>query len=170
MGGNYKTTEFLKECLADSYIKLLREKPSEKITIEEIVLQAKVGRTTYFRNFSSKQELITYKLIKLWENWTQIHSVAERKKFTLENATTFFTYNYSIKNFLTLIYSRNLQNCVYAAFSQIMMPQNGINAFNVYESRFYSYGLFGLLDEWVKLDFFESVEEISAYTRKICQN
>ena len=34
--GNAKTTEFLKECLADALIKLLKTKPIEKITVPEI--------------------------------------------------------------------------------------------------------------------------------------
>ena len=36
MGGNARTTNFLKECLADGLIKLLETKPIEKITIPEI--------------------------------------------------------------------------------------------------------------------------------------
>ena len=40
MGGNAKTTEFLKECLADALIKLLRKKPIEKIAVPEIVTAA----------------------------------------------------------------------------------------------------------------------------------
>ena len=70
MGGNAKTTEFLKECLADALIKLLRKKPLNKISIPEISETAQVGRTTYFRNFSSKQEAITF--IMLWSEKTSL--------------------------------------------------------------------------------------------------
>ena len=45
---------------------------------------------------------------------------------------------------------------VYDAFYIVMMPQLGINVSECYKSRFYSYGLFGLLDEWVKRGFYES--------------
>lgn len=33
MGGNAKTTEFLKECMADALIKILKTKPIEKISV-----------------------------------------------------------------------------------------------------------------------------------------
>lgn len=59
MGGNLRTTEFLKECLADALINLLKEKPIEKITIPEIAKLSGVGRTTYFRNFTSKNDMLT---------------------------------------------------------------------------------------------------------------
>ena len=56
MGGNAKTTEFLKECMADALIKILKTKPIEKISVPEIVEVASVGRTTFFRNFTTKMK------------------------------------------------------------------------------------------------------------------
>ena len=44
----------------------------------------------------------------------------------------------------------------------------GTNAFECYESRFYSYALFGLLDEWIKRGFYESVEQMAENVNKIC--
>ena len=69
MGKNPMTTEFLKECMADALIKLLAIKPIEKITVQEIVTYAGVGRTTWFRSFASKREALVFKLEKLWVQW-----------------------------------------------------------------------------------------------------
>ena len=167
MGGNLRTTEFLKECLADALIKLLKEKPIEKITIPEIAKLSGVGRTTYFRNFSSKNEMLTFKLVQLWRRWAEEHELIVRNDFSLNNALSFFQFNYSIKNLLELIYERNLQNVVYDAFYIVMMPQLGINVSECYKSRFYSYGLFGLLDEWIKRGFYESPEEMTEFVNHI---
>ena len=90
LGGNLRTTEFLKECLADALIKLLKEKPIEKITIPEIAKLSGVGRTTYFRNFSSKNEMLTFKLVQLWRRWAEGHELIERNNFSLNNALSFF--------------------------------------------------------------------------------
>lgn len=168
MGGNAKTTEFLKECMADALIKILKTKPIEKISVPEIVEAANVGRTTYFRNFTTKNEVLTFKIVRLWERWAEEHEVIERKKFALDNAVDFFSFNYSIKDLLELIYRRNLQSTVYDAFYEVMMPQYGTNAFECYESRFYSYALFGLLDEWIKRGFYESVEQMADIIYNIC--
>ena len=168
MGGNAKTTEFLKECMADALIKILKTKPIEKISVPEIVEAANVGRTTYFRNFTTKNEVLTFKIVRLWDRWAEEHEVIERKKFALDNAVDFFSFNYSIKDLLELIYRRNLQSTVYDAFYEVMMPQYGTNAFECYESRFYSYALFGLLDEWIKRGFYESVEQMADIIYNIC--
>ena len=167
MGGNAKTTEFLKECLADTLIKLLKTKPIEKITVPEIAETASVGRTTYFRNFTTKNEALTFKIVRLWERWAEEHNLAERRRYTLNNALDFFQFNYSIRDFLTLLYEKNLQSALYDAFYSIMVSQYGANAVECYKSRFYSYGLFGLLDEWIKRGFYESPEEMAAILREI---
>ncbi len=167
MGGNAKTTEFLKECLADALIKLLKKKPLNKISIPEISETAQVGRTTYFRNFSSKQEVITFKLIKLWERWADEHNIVERKNFTSKNGLTFFEFNYSIKDLLALFYERGLQSAVYDSFYSIMVSQYEGNVLECYRGLFYSYGLFGLLDGWIKRGFNETPKEMQDYIDKI---
>ena len=167
MGGNLRTTAFLKECLVDALIKLLKEKPIKKITIPEISELSGVGRTTYFRNFTSKKEMLTFKLVQLWERWAQEQELKECKDFSLNNSLSFFQFNYNIKNLLELIYDRNLLNVVYDAFYIVMMPQSGINALECYKSRFYLYGLLGLLDEWIKRGFYESPEEIAELVKHI---
>lgn len=167
MGGNAKTTEFLKECMADALIKLLETKPIEKINVPEIVESAGVGRTTYFRNFTNKNEVLTFKIVRSWERWAMEHDLAERRKYTLDNALDFFQFNYSIRDLLTLLYERNLQSALYDAFYCIMVPQLGADAVACYESRFHSYGLFGLLDEWIKRGFYESCERMAEILREI---
>lgn len=161
MGGNAKTTEFLKECLADALIKLLETKPIEKITIPEIAQKADVGRTTYFRNFTSKNEVVTFKIVRLWDRWAEEHNLNEPRGYEVNNALDFFLFNYSIREILNLIYTRELQSALYDAFYYIIMPRYGATAIERYKNSFYCYGLFGLLDEWIKRAFRESPEEMT---------
>lgn len=168
MGRGTKTTEFLKECMSDALIKLIQEKKAEKISVEEIISVAGVSRSTWFRNYSSKNEALTFKLVQQWNRWANDHGIVEPCQYNLSNSYDFFEFNYTIKDTLKIIYAANLQTCVYDAFYQIMMPKHNANAFDCYKSRFYSYGLFGLLDEWIKRDFRETPEEmIDAFNRMI---
>ncbi len=82
MGAKEKVTEFLKECMADALIKLMQDKPIEKITANEIADMAGVGRATWFRNYTSKQEAITFKLVKMWERCAESHGLSEPNRFT----------------------------------------------------------------------------------------
>ena len=49
------------------------------------------------------------------------------------------------------------------------MPQYGADPAECYEARFYSYGLFGFLDEWIKRGFYETPEQITELFRKMME-
>lgn len=160
MGRGTKTTEFLKECLADALIKLMKTKPFEKISVDEIADTAGVGRATWFRNFSGKSEAITFKLVSEWNRWALERDITNCNRYTLKNSADFFLFNYKMRNVIKVIYSAGMQSAVYDAFYQVMMPRYEASAAECYQARFYSYGLYGLLDEWVKRGFKETPEEM----------
>ena len=158
MGTKTRTNLFLKECLADALIKLLENRPIEKITIPEIASSAGVGRTTYFRNFSSKEEMLTFKFLLLWDRWADDHDLRNRNTFSFENVLSFFEFIYSIRPLLELIYRRGLQSALLVAFHSYMTPD--LAPQERYRIGFYSYGLFGLLEELILGGFKESPEQM----------
>ena len=170
MGGNAKTTEFLKECLSDAFIKLMKEKSVEQITVTEIAETASVGRTSYFRYFKSKNELISFKLVKLWERWAEVNDLEVRNDYSPSNSLAFFQFNHSIKELLELIYLRERQTAVYDAFYTVLSPSPDAEAAAQYRSKYYTYALFGLLDEWILRGFHETPEEMVRIAEKIHVN
>lgn len=155
MARGAKTTEFLKECMADALIKLMSEKSIDKITITDITTLAGVGRSTWFRNFSTKSEALSFKLVKLWERY-----VSEYHDFHLSNAKVFFEFNHSIQDVLKTIHTAEMQYSIYDACCIVLLPQDDVTALDCYKCRFYAYGIYGLLDEWIKHDFKETPDEM----------
>lgn len=167
MGSNKRTTDFLKECMSDALIRLMEQKDFSKITVNEIADAAGVNRSTWFRNFKSKNEALSFKMIRLWNRWAYEHGLRERKKFTLDNADDFFCFNYEYRHILRIIYASQLQSVLYDSFYQVMMPQLRSDAEECYHARFYSYGLFGMLDEWIRRDFYETPRDMAHLIHKI---
>ena len=64
------TTDYLKECMGTALLELMKEKPIEKISIEEMTAKADVGRSTYFRYFKSKDEVLSFKITCLWKRFS----------------------------------------------------------------------------------------------------
>ena len=65
------TTEYLKECMGTALLDLMKEKPMEKISIEEMTVKADVGRSTYFRYFKTKDEVLVFKILCLWNRFSE---------------------------------------------------------------------------------------------------
>lgn len=49
-----------KECIANALIELLHQKPLDLISIKELCLRAKVGRTAFYNHFKSKEDVLKY--------------------------------------------------------------------------------------------------------------
>ena len=113
MGSNKRTTDFLKECMSDALISLMGKKEFSKITVNDIADTAGVNRSTWFRNFNSKNQALSYKMVRLWDRWSDEHGLMERKRFSLDNADEFFRFNYEYRHILRIIYTSHLQSVLY---------------------------------------------------------
>lgn len=56
---NEETNRITKDCIQSALVVLMSEKPFDKITITEIVKQSGVSRTAFYRNFSSKEDVLS---------------------------------------------------------------------------------------------------------------
>lgn len=56
---NEETNKITKECILSALMVLMGEKPFAKITITEIVKRSGVSRTAFYRNFSSKEDVLS---------------------------------------------------------------------------------------------------------------
>ena len=151
---------FMKDCFADALIALLQERKLEEISIQDISEKAGYHRASWFRSFKSKHEAVTYKLVRLWENWSATHSVMVKDEFNLDNAETFSQYNYAIRDTLRLLYQRGLMSDVQESFLAILYDRHHDDTERSYTNAVYAYALFGALKEWVARDFKETPEQV----------
>lgn len=162
------SNDHLKECIADALLILLKDTPIEKITVDDLTAKAGVGRATYFRSFQTKSEVITFKFIKMWEQYCELNDIKVRDRFDLSNSLAFFEYNYSIRHILKIVYKAGQQEALHESFYRIMTPSDrGDDLTTIYREKFYAHGLYGLLDEWIKRDFSESPEQMSDLIKQI---
>ncbi|MGN0468477.1 MAG: TetR/AcrR family transcriptional regulator [Acutalibacteraceae bacterium] len=168
MSGNSKTTNYLKECISDAILDLLNSKPLNKITSDEIAEKAGVGRATYFRYFNTKEDALVFKLTALWNRYCDEHNIRERSNFDLENATAFYDFNYEIKSVLNILYSSALETVVFDSFKTIMLRSDSSQLPEKwYREKFFSYGLYGLLDGWIRREYKETPEQMAEITIEI---
>lgn len=165
MGNIRQSSKEIKKHIEDKLFILIENKPYREIDVKELCKEAYVGRTSFYRYFKDLDDVILYAFIRMWEDWCDENNVVVRDKFTLDNAITFFSYNLSIKDRLTLVYKNNLESILLRSFEILMKDDNEHN----YEARFYAYGLFSMLKEWWLRDFKESPEELSTIIRRLIE-
>ena len=64
---NEESNRFTKECICTALILLMNEQDFEKITISSIIKRAGVSRGAFYRNYSSKEDILREFDLKLAE-------------------------------------------------------------------------------------------------------
>lgn len=90
------------------------------------------------------------------------NDIKVRNSFDLNNARHFFEYNYSIRHILEIVYQAGLQEAIHESFYKIVLTmEHKSDVPRLYREKFYTHGLYGLLDEWVKRGFSETPDEMA---------
>ncbi len=159
-----KRTNFLKECIADSLLRLLETKDFESITITEITKLANVGRATYYRYFPTKEAVIVFKLQYMLEEWENQLPEPLRKKQppTMEGAVAFMTFFYVNDQLFKQLYQNRLLHLLleafYGFFEKSIEPEEELSPFI---QAFHIFGMFGMIREWVRTGMEVTPEEIT---------
>lgn len=113
------TTSLLKACILESLLLLLQDKPIEAVSILEIVQKAGVNRSTYYRHFKTKQDVVRFFYeTRLDES---LESVAE--EYTLEQYfTEIFTNFLKYKKELLLLDRLSLSHLLLDEMNARIVP------------------------------------------------
>ncbi|MCR5202738.1 MAG: TetR/AcrR family transcriptional regulator [Lachnospiraceae bacterium] len=162
--------EFLKDCLSDSLIKLLNKKGLNNISIDEITDTAGVSRSTYYRSFNSKEEVLLYFYKSCYKEWKynnklRISDIRKKEEFLV-----FIGFIKEMKDINFLLYKRHLSEvlkdfideevrlCVSNTKTEDEMSlrtaENDSKALpNKYNAIFYSGIYFSVINEWIKDEY-----------------
>ncbi len=155
------TTEYLKECMGTALLELMKEKPIEKISIEEMTAKADVGRSTYFRYFKTKDEVLSFKLCCMWNRFAQQSHITELQYDEPAAACLFFEFCLSIRDITDMLYAAGHQNVILDAYLQILVSKNpgeDINAY--YRNSAVAYALYGIVNAWILRGYQETPEQL----------
>ena len=153
------TTEYLKECMGTALLELMQEKPIEKISIEEMTARADVGRSTYFRYFKTKDEVLVFKIQQLWNRFAQDHNIQDFQANDDPRTAIrlFFEFCLSIRQINDLLYRVGHQQVILDVYLQILRPEKQEeDVIAYYKSNGTAYALYGVVNAWILRGYKES--------------
>lgn len=163
------TTEFLKECISDALLKLLKHKPLKDITVSEVTDLAGVGRVTFYRNFESKEDALKFKLNLLATRWIKDVSDDIRND-GIKLFNSFAEFVYSIKDVISTLCNAGLDHIILVSFFIPSFPRSELSRSDTLKNAFFSNGFQGLIIEWHRGGFKETPQEIANVVAEIYYN
>ena len=164
-----------KQMITCALLELMQIKSYAKITVSEIVDKAQVVRKTFYRNFTSKDEVLDEYVETLFSQY--IEQLSNLTPFTAYNAvlTYFVFWNKNIA-FLNILIQNNLSHIVLEAYEKYLPTiDKEYQQSELSQSKYYDYtvafsagGFWRLLCVWAKKGALESPEEMADYYTNSC--
>jgi len=154
------------QMISDALLRLMEREPFQSITITKICQEADIARKTFYRSFETKEDIIDYQLDQLYLDFEREMLIADHSK-SLEN---FFAFKKKHSAYLILLRHQNLFHLYHQKFSAFMEKMTPIWSNNSVEQDYRKVyaiaGVIAITARWMQRDFAESVEEITAITRR----
>jgi len=148
--------EFTKSCLADSLFELLKVKDYKKISIEDIVQKSGFSRMSYYRNFSSIEEIAEYYLDVKMEDMLNIKNKSIKASTPREYVIGIFSHLYENRFITEIYFKQGLYIPMKRQFEKHLVKK--VNDESHYFFSFVSGGLFHVFLDWVNNNYKESPE------------
>ena len=154
-------SEYVTSAYGEALFSLMEEKNIEKITVDELCEKGGIGRATYFRNFKSKDEIITAYIAMKWREYESKHKLKEHQLSDSYRVKRYFDFCYSMREKNDLIIGQGHNGAILAAYEIIITDSDTNEPTDTYENYYLAYGLFGIFIKWAKNGYNESVDEMT---------
>lgn len=152
-----------KRKLADALFKLLGNRPLRSITVSLICSEANTERSTFYRNFSSIEDVARYRLSLIMNEY--LDSFIASKKYTFERymVVLFETYQRNTP-ILRSIYKNGIGECFLDSLQQTFLEAAGkaeLSSEKKYLIAFHVGGIYNYMRLWYERDFEDSPEDLA---------
>ncbi len=159
-----------KKWLEASLLKLMEQKPFSKISIQEISNEAQLDRRTFYRNFSSKEDILSFHIKNLSDEL--VASLLEEPTLNIPTVLKiFFEKAEKHKTFLICLKDNNLLMFLLNSFNELLPSIHLIieSKFNgqfedeniEYIFAFNTGGFWNILIKWINEDFTNTPAEMA---------
>lgn len=177
-----------KQALHDALLTLLSQKPLEQISIAEICREAKVNRGTFYLHYEQKEGLFEEYFQEIMEDLYQSYEEPYRAVTTLDtnqldpNTIRIFHHIERFKMFYRIVFSKNvpltyyymLFDGIYSLLKRDITTQHihqmedhiSIDYYSAYQAN----AIIGLIIQWYRGDFSDSVTMLNQQLAAILKN
>lgn len=159
---NESRSAYVVEHLTGSMLALLEEKPIAEISVSELCGMAGVGRTSFYRNYEDKEDIVKAYIKRLFRDWTDKWRTS-RDPSVRETVQIVFSHFEANRDFYSLL---NRQGLVYL-LKDIILELCGFNPeqelATAYSSAYVGFFLYGWIEVWFRRGMRDTTEELIAH-------
>ena len=158
---NDARNKYVTDNITNTLIDFLKERPISEISISEICQNACVGRTSFYRNYETKEDVIKKYIRTLTTKWQEEYNASGCDSNSLLYGSL-FKHLKDHSDFFLLLKKRELFHLYLEVFIDIFGAKPDDNNMVAYTKNFITYGTFGWIEEWIARGMVESADTMTA--------
>lgn len=162
-----RTKNFSKECFYNALVELMKEKDFDSIQINEICEKAGFNRSTFYRNYDSKMDILMAKFKEEAKIYQEFVDSSLDKSF-IYKVTKLFELLRSSYDIVMQFRKAKLDYEMYQVFSSIYPTDKSLNI--PYEMTYKIGGVYMVIMKWMDDGMKESESEMAKRLRDIINN
>ena len=155
----------VKDIITESFIELLKEKSIDDISIYELADYAKVGRVSFYRNFTDKDDILRYYIDKETSKWLKN---SEFNYLTAKSKQTYviflLTHLYQYRNVIDLMMRDGRMYLLEAEFDKRFRAELA-DVSDPWHIAFTIGGFYKLFCYWAETGYEKTPQEIAEYVK-----
>lgn len=162
-----------RECIVTALLKLTYEKPLSAITVSELTQKAGVSRVTFYRNYASKEEVLTAELEDLFAAYLEedLRNVRQGIYYDRAHMTHCFSYLYQYRLFMDGLMRCGFGDLFLRRLTRFVCEKWGgcrDGCPERYRLVAFSGLLYNVYTEWVRRECAETPEQLAELIAGIC--
>ena len=157
--------------IAEALFSLMQYKSLENISVKELVKKAGVSRMTYYRYFSSKEEILACYLEHILSEYEkQVDSSHSSSFHSYEHVLSSLLFFQIYKTFALCLRDAGMESLLLDALNDYVKKQSGFDAekpVRAYSYYFYAGALFNVYMQWILEDTTTPATELASIISKI---
>ncbi len=142
--------EVVLESLTIALLKLMKEKPFDEISVTELSKKAGVGRVSFYRNYSSKQDILLNYLCQCTDTWWAEFIKKPAEEFYATFWQSLLAEYRKNGELLLLLEKNNVSYIIRDHISHCCGPREEDDDITAYTRSMLAGLIYGLIKEWVK--------------------
>lgn len=151
--------DMVEESIVLALVELMKDRKIGQITVSDIVKKAGVGRSSFYRHFSCKEDVLTLYVQQLFRDTSTVLEDEDIRDYIVRKFTTFKAN----KDLFKVLRENNMLSMLYG---QALLETRMNIAFkgrykNPYQAAFFSGAAVSVIIQWAENDFKEEEQQLA---------
>lgn len=151
----------IKDYITQALILLMAEKPFGEIHISEITTKAGVNRASFYRNFSSKEDILHQYLRRQFDEHFQAIALAGQLRHTRDIFVNIFAFLKNCEQMLFVLYDQDFSHLLLDFIKDCCGARAEQDNDLAYKNALIMGVVFGAVDEWIRRGCVQSPDEMA---------